>query len=107
MSPAFPILFAGFIAWIIFLRIRRNVGRQAVRPRVIRIYLSLGTLFTLWVVRQSFQSETLALALGGGLLLGAILGRFGSKLTKFEQTEKGHFYTPDTRIGVSLSLLFI
>jgi hypothetical protein len=27
------------------------------------------------------------------------------KLTRFETTEEGHFYIPDTRIGVALSVL--
>src|SRR4051812_32449283 len=41
----------------------------------------------------------------GGLLLGAVTGFFGLKLTRFETTAEGHFYTPDTRIGVAISLL--
>jgi len=38
-------------------------------------------------------------------LSGALLGLLGLKLTKFETVEEGHFYIPDTRIGVALSLL--
>jgi hypothetical protein len=107
MSPAVAFLFVGFIAWIAYMRIRRVVGRQLIRPRIIRVYLFWGSLFTLFVIRLSLRDETIALALGGGLLLGALLGRFGSSLTKFEQTEEGHFYIPDTRLGVALSALLI
>ena len=107
MSPAIPFLFAGLIAWIVYRRVRRNVGRQKVWPRLIRIYLCTGSLLTLWVISLSFQSLNLLLGIAGGLLVGALLGRLGWRLTKFEETPDGHFYTPDTRIGIAISLLFI
>jgi MFS family permease len=66
-----------------------------------------GSLLTLLIVRLSLQYEPVDLALGGGLLLGAIIGWFGSSLTKFEQTEEGHFYIPDPRLGIALSALLI
>ena len=47
------------------------------------------------------------LGIGGGLFLGALLGFVGLRLTKFETTDAGHFYTPSTPIGVVLSLLFL
>ncbi len=106
MPIVLPLLFVGFLVWIFALRVRSNIGRQRVRPRMIRIYLFWGIVFTLLVIRFSFQSTNQALALAGGLLLGAPLGRVGWRLTKFEETSEGHFYTPDPRIGVSLLLLF-
>jgi hypothetical protein len=42
---------------------------------------------------------------GGGILCGAALGFMGLRLTKFETTDEGHFYIPDTRMGVGISLL--
>jgi len=43
---------------------------------------------------------------GGGLVPGIALGFLGLKLTQFETTPDGrHFFKPDTRIGVALSLL--
>jgi hypothetical protein len=107
MPVVLPFLFVGFLVWIICLRVRSNIGRQPVRPRLIRTYLFWGIVFTLLVIRFSFQSQNQALAIGAGLLLGAALGRFGWRLTKFEETPEGHFYTPDTRIGISLLLLFM
>jgi hypothetical protein len=41
------------------------------------------------------------------LVLGAGLGFIGLRLTKFETNAEGHFYTPNTHIGVALSLLFV
>ena len=35
------------------------------------------------------------------------MGLLGLRLTKFETTNEGHFYTPNIYIGVTLSALFI
>lgn len=40
-------------------------------------------------------------------MLGGILGFVGLRLTRFENTEQGHFYTPNAYIGIALSTLFI
>ena len=47
------------------------------------------------------------LGLGGGLLAGALLGLVGLRLTRFETTAEGHFYTPNIHIGIALSVLFV
>ena len=46
-------------------------------------------------------------ALAGGLVGGALLAGVGLKLTKYERTEQGFFYTPNAYIGVGLSLLLV
>ena len=40
-------------------------------------------------------------------MLGALLGLVGLRLTRFETTDEGHFYTPNTHIGIVLSVLFV
>ena len=42
-----------------------------------------------------------------GVVGGAALGRLGLRLTRFEQTPLGLFYTPNAHLGVALSLLFL
>ena len=54
-----------------------------------------------------FSSRMMA-GLGGGLMLGALLALVGLRLTKFEVGQpKPHYYTPNTYIGVALSLLLL
>jgi hypothetical protein len=48
-----------------------------------------------------------ALSLVAGVLAGAALGWYGLRLTKFEQTDVGLFYTPSAHLGIALSLLLI
>ncbi len=55
----------------------------------------------------SLQNTNVLLGFGGGLLLGGLLGFVGLRLTRFETTEEAHFYTPNTHIGIALSLLLV
>ena len=102
-----PILFGGLITWSVYRRIRRNIGRQPLRPVRITISIVVFTLVSVLFFGLARQSPALLLGIGGGLLLGALLGFVGLRLTKFETTDAGHFYTPSTPIGVLLSLLFL
>lgn len=106
-APITPILFGGLIVWSMIRRVRRNIGRQKLRPRRAVVSIVILTLVSLAIVGTSFRNVNLLLGLGGGILPGAALGFLGLRLTKFETTEAGHFYTPNTHIGVVLSVLFV
>jgi NhaP-type Na+/H+ or K+/H+ antiporter len=95
------------MAWSIYRRVRRNIGRQKLRPRRITVSIVILSVVTILLFSLSLQLPKLLLGIGGGLLLGVLLGLVGLRLTKFETTDEGHFYTPNTHIGVALSLLFI
>ena len=106
-APVVPIVLGGVVAWSIYRRVRRSIGWQRLRPRRILFSLATLSLFTgLFLLSTRFQ-PSLLLGLGGGLLPGALLGGLSLRLTRFETTDKGHFYKPNTQIGVLLSLLFI
>jgi len=106
-APVIPILFGGLIAWSIYRRVRRNIGRQKLRPRRITVSIVILSVVSILFLSMSLQQLHLLLGISGGLLLGALLGFVGLRLTRFETTDEGHFYTPNTQIGVALSLLFI
>jgi hypothetical protein len=106
-SPAVPILFGGLIAWGIYRRVRRNIGRQKLRPHRIILSIVIFSAVSVLMIGLSMHNMKLLLGVGGGLLLGAGLGFVGLRLTKFETTGEGHFYTPNTRIGIALTLLFV
>jgi hypothetical protein len=52
-------------------------------------------------------APTLGLAFVTGALVGVGFSFLGLRHTKFETTAEGHFYTPNTYIGVALSALLI
>jgi hypothetical protein len=99
------IVFGGLFAWSIFRRVRRNIGRQKLRPTRAIVRLVILFMVSLFILATSLAYPRVLAGFGGGLLCGALLGLLGLKLTRFETTEEGHFYTPDTRIGVALTLL--
>jgi hypothetical protein len=106
-TPAVPILIGGLFAWSIYRRVRRNIGRQPLRPTRIIVSLVILSLVSVLLVVGSVAFPKMLLAMGGGMLLGAALGFLGLRLTTFETTDTGHFYTPDTRIGIAISLLLV
>jgi hypothetical protein len=106
MSPVFIYVVVGaLIAWRVYRRIRRNIGRQKLQPRRTVVRLVLFGVFSLFIIFAGFQNPRLLVGYAAGIVGGAALGFVGLKLTRFETTEEGHFYTPDTRIGVAISLL--
>ena len=105
--PMGTLVFGGLIAWGIYRRVRRNIGRQPLRPNRIIISLVILTLVTILVLAGALQFPKLLLGVGGGILLGGALGFAGLRLTKFETTDQGHFFVPNMYIGLALSLLLV
>jgi hypothetical protein len=103
----FVYAFIPLILWRIYARIRRNIGRQ--RSKAWRHWLGL-TLFPVLVLLfalAALHSPVAEGALWGGVAAGVALALAGLRLTRFERTEEGFFYTPNAYIGVGLSLLLV
>ena len=95
------------VAWRMYSRIKRNIGRQHLskwRPWVtLTIFPVIVILISLGAVSQPMR----LLAMAGGIVAGAVLGVFGTRHTKFENSPEGIFYTPNAHIGIALSVLFL
>lgn len=98
---------AALIMWRVYARIRRLVGRQRYRPVRPWFTVILFPLLVLMMGLMSWHHPEKTAMLAGGVLIGAGLGFYGHKLTRFEVTPQGYFYTPNAHIGIGLSLLFI
>ena len=95
------------IAWRLYARIRRNIGRQRFRPA--RPWITLS-IFPLVLALLGFATLTRPLAEGSlwmGVAAGTALGVLGNRLTRFEATPEGYFYTPSAHLGIALSTLFV
>jgi hypothetical protein len=101
------ILIIGVFAWSIYRRVRRNIGRQKLRPRRAATSIIILSAISILIAGTSIQNPNLLLGFGGGLLPGALLGLLGLRFTRFETNAAGHFYTPNTHIGIALSVLFV
>jgi cytochrome b561 len=106
-SSVFLYLLIPFILWRIYKRVRRLVGRQHSRAWH---HWAAAIFFPLLVALLGFASlahpEALA-ALSAGVAGGVGLAIVGLRLTRFEVTPQGYFYTPNAHIGIALSLLFV
>ncbi len=109
-APSLPTLgllvLVPLVAWRLYARFRRLVGRQRlsrVRPWItLTIFPALLVLLA-WLSRE--RTDTLAW-LAGALAVGAVLARYGLARTVFEATPRGLYYTPHAPLGIALSTLF-
>jgi hypothetical protein len=101
------IAFMALIAWRMYGRIRRNIGRQTFKP--VRPWITL-VLFPVLTALLAYAARAMPLAqecLAGGIALGLALGVLGHRLTRFEATPEGMFYTPNAHIGIVLSAVLV
>jgi hypothetical protein len=95
------------IAWRLYSRVRRSIGRQ--RLSAVRPWITL-TVFPLVLLLLAFSLRAqplAAMSLAGGLAVGIALGLLGLRLTRFEASAQGLFYTPSAHLGIALSLLLV
>ena len=102
-----PILVAAFVAWALYRRVRRNVGRQLVTPKRMMFRIGVFSVIGAMVMLASMREAHLAAAMAAGLGAGALLAWFGLRYTRFEVTVQGSFYTPHTYIGLFVSALLL
>jgi hypothetical protein len=93
------------IVWRLYGRIRRVIGRQRLHPRRPWITLTILPLLLILLSVLSGSRPLMELPLWGGVLLGLALGVIGLRLTRFEVTSAGLFYTPSAHLGIALSTL--
>src|SRR4051812_46904509 len=93
------------IAWRLYSRVRRMVGRQRLSRIRPWIPVCLFPVLVLLLGLVSRQHPVTLAALAGGVTFGGVLAVYGLRLTRFERTPQGLFYTPNAYLGVALSLL--
>ena len=101
------VLVVALVVWRVYARIRRVIGRQrlsAVRPWVTVVVFPLVAAL---VLSTSLLHPLTGVALAGGAVVGIALGVLGTRLTRFEATPAGLFYTPNAHLGIALSLLLV
>jgi len=99
--------FAALVVWRVHARIRRKIGRQRLstaRPWLTALAFPL--IFVLLLAPHLSHSSVGPAALAGATV-GIGLGVLGTRLTKFEATPAGLFYTPSAPLGIALSLLLV
>ena len=102
-----PLLLVAFIVWRVVMRVRRNVGKQPVQTKRLVARIVIYSVLCVLLGLVAMNHPKVLAALGGGLVVGIPVALVGLRLTRFETTPAGKFYTPNAYIGVTISLLFI
>jgi len=102
-----PLLFGALIAFGIYRRIKRNIGRQLLQPVRLKLRISLFAVVGGLILAGALRDAALAGAMTAGLAGGIALGWFGLRHTQFEAVGPDRFYTPHTYIGALVSALFL
>ncbi len=97
---------APLMIWRLYSRMRRLIGRQPVRAWRSWMAAVLFPLLLVLLVTASLGKPLSLGALACGMSIGIGLALWGLKLTRYEATAEGLFYTPNAHIGIALSLLF-
>jgi hypothetical protein len=101
------IAFAALVVWRMYARIRRVIGRQRLSTLRPWITVVVFPLILVLVLATSFLHPMTAAAALAGAVVGVALGLLGTRLTRFEATPAGLFYTPNAHLGIALSLLLV
>jgi membrane protein CcdC involved in cytochrome C biogenesis len=95
------------IVWRMYSRIRRVIGRQQLSVRRAWIRIVVFPLVIALLAFSTFMHPEALGYLACGIAIGVALGVLGLRLTKYEVTGQGLFYTPSAHLGVALSTLLI
>jgi hypothetical protein len=100
------IILAPLLVWRVYARVKSRMMRQ--RSIVSRHYTGLLAFFAMVAVPASELAEPLTLAaLAAGLAAGLALGVYGLRVTRFEETSEGYFFTPNARLGTLVAMALV
>lgn len=108
-TPALvPVAMAGLMVWVVYRRVRRNFGRQAIHTRKMGIRVGILALVACLLMTIGFASIALAEGALAGLVVGGVLAMVGLKLTRFELgTDRADCYIPNPWLGAGLTALLV
>ena len=95
------------IAWRIYSRVRRHIGRQRLRPARPWITVTVFPLLVLLLGAAALPHPARLAWLALGLAAGAALGALALRRTHFEAGPDGLHYTPNAHLGILVSLLLV
>lgn len=95
------------LVWRIYSRLKTQMARQ--RSIMSRHYTGLIVFAAMVLVPgtelgdRPFQLAALA----AGAIAGILLGSYGLRRTRFEDTSEGYFFTPPARMGILIAMLLV
>ena len=100
-------LLVPLVAWRVYSRVRRMVGRQRLSKWRARITLTIFPLVCLMLAIGVIPHPERLAVFVAALVAGGALSVYGLKRTRFEAMPGMLYYTPNAHLGIALSLLFL
>jgi hypothetical protein len=101
------VLVTAIVAFGIYRRVRRNIGRQTLTAGRQYARMAIFTVVCLVLAFVHPLQPTAVAYIASGLIVGAAVGWFALRHTEFEATPEGYFYTPHLYIGIAVTSLFV
>lgn len=102
-----PAILAPLLAFSIYRRVRRNIGRQPLRATQLKIRIAILAVATFLITTNLARGADLLMWMAIGAAAGVAIAFWGVKLTRFESSPQGIFYTPNAYLGIAVSLLLV
>ena len=102
-----PVAVVALVGWRMYKRVRRLIGRQPVNEKRLWLTAIFFPILIGLVSLSGLRDVALLEGVVAGVAIGIALGCFGLRLTRFEATADGCFFTPNTFIGIAVSVLFV
>ena len=106
-TPVMVTLLMALFAWRMYARMKRLLTRQEFNRRKSLIGATMFCLLALLILAATAALPSLFVGCIAGLAVGITLAFIGLRLTRFEVTPSGYYYTPNTHIGIALSLALL
>jgi hypothetical protein len=102
-----PAVLVPLVVWRIYRRVRRNIGPQPYQPRRLKARVIIFSVLILLFAAVAARDSMSLLAYAGGIAASVLLGWLGVRLTTFQREPDAETFTPNTLIGVILSLILV
>jgi hypothetical protein len=101
------LLLTPVLVWRVYARLKTQMQRQ--RSILTRHYTGIFVFVAMILVPASELLTNLPAlaALAAGTAGGIGYGIWGLKLTRFEETDEGYYFTPNARLGIVIAMLFM
>jgi len=95
------------LIWRIYSRLKNQMARQ--RSILSRHYTGLFVFSVMLLVpaTELLDRPFQLAALAAGAIAGIVLGNYGLRRTRFEDTPEGYFFTVPQRMGVLVAMLLV
>src|SRR5690349_22078409 len=102
MSPLTIALIVAVLVFVIVRRARALIGRQKIRSSSLMLRLAIFAVLGGGVIAATITHPVNLLGDLVGLVIGAVVAWYGLRLTSFEHTPDGVYYTPNMYIGLAV-----